>query len=210
MIDSEIAARDYVLAGWGAAALRDCEFLVDRLQSENERQNLVSRNTLADVWVRHIADSAQLLAYAPPSTRNWVDIGSGAGFPGLMVAILRRDWSVTLIEPRRLRVEWLEQMKKELGLETVTVVQSKVERWAGRPYDLISARAVADLTSLLQMTGRLGGRGAKWVFVKGRNARDEITALPPPLRQAFVFHVEQSLTSSDASIIVATRAEEPS
>jgi 16S rRNA (guanine527-N7)-methyltransferase len=55
------------------------------------------------------------IAYAPPSTRKWVDIGSGAGFPGLVVAIMRRDWSVTLIEPRRLRVEWLEQMKKEWG-----------------------------------------------------------------------------------------------
>lgn len=182
--------------------------LVERLRRESTVQNLVSKTTLADVWVRHVADSAQLLEHAPQGTNSWIDVGSGAGFPGLVIAILRREWTVTLVEPRRLRVAWLQTMCAELQLRNCVVVQAKAEHCQVPAHDVVSARAVSDLTDLLRMTSIMGHARSRWIFAKGRNALDELQAIPTKLANQFVFHVKHSLTASDAHIIVAQRAKE--
>lgn len=209
MINSESGARAYVQSGWGGQAAHNCALLVEHLRRENAVQNLVSKTTLADAWVRHIADSAQLLQHAPQGTRSWIDIGSGAGFPGLVVAILQRDWTVTLIEPRRLRVAWLQAMCAELRLTNCIVVQAVAEHCQVPTHDVVSARAVSDLTDLLEMSSTLGHAQSRWIFAKGRNALTELEAVPPQLSAQFVFHVKHSLTASDAHIIVAQRAKGP-
>ena len=91
------------------------------LIDENQRQNLVAKSTLDDLWRRHIDDAAQLVAYDVPSA-TWLDIGSGAGLPGIVIAILTGN-PMTLVEPRRLRAEFLQRVVEELGLKA-SVAQS--------------------------------------------------------------------------------------
>ena len=91
------------------------------LRSENERQNLVSRASLGNLWLRHIADSAQLLPMAPSPRASWVDLGTGAGFPGLIVALLHQG-PVTLVEERRLRVEFLHRAAETLGVAVARLI----------------------------------------------------------------------------------------
>src|SRR3954470_2154936 len=109
----EAAARDALNVP--RETLERLEAFVALLREENERQNLVSRATLDQVWVRHIYDSAQLLRFAPDAS-TWLDLGSGAGFPGLIVAALRPDGTTTLVESRKLRVDFLIHAAEVLGI----------------------------------------------------------------------------------------------
>jgi len=118
------------------------EAYVALLVEENRRQNLVSAGTLTDVWRRHIVDSAQLVRYAPRPNASWADVGSGAGLPGIVIACLVAG-PVTLIEPRRLRAEFLSMVADRLSLNA-SVAATKVERIPGQ-FDVITGRAVAAL-----------------------------------------------------------------
>lgn len=100
MIASEDDARAFVAKRCSAEAFAVLESYVEHLRREAENQNLVSRNSLDAVWSRHIADSAQLLDHVPRGNMNWLDLGSGAGLPGLVIAIMRPDIAVTLVEAR--------------------------------------------------------------------------------------------------------------
>ena len=169
------------------------------LREEAERQNLVSASTLDALWQRHILDSAQLLRFAPEVRSSCADIGSGAGLPGIVLACFDLG-RVTLIEPRRLRAEFLHRVVNHLGLE-VEVVASKVERARGA-FDLITARAVANLGELLRISAHLSTRNTIWTLPKGRNADAELAEAQKSWHG--VFHVEQSVTDPDSRIIVAT------
>jgi 16S rRNA (guanine527-N7)-methyltransferase len=142
------------------------------LREEAERQNLVSRSTLDSLWERHLLDSAQLLRFEPRPGSSWADIGSGAGLPGVVLAALVSG-PVTLIEPRRLRVEFLERVVRELGLHRVTVAAAKVEKVQGH-FDVITARALAPLDQLLKISTHLSTRKTLWVLPKGRRAESEL------------------------------------
>ena len=143
------------------------------LREESARQNLVSASTVGSLWERHILDSAQLVRFEPFGRASWVDVGSGAGLPGLVVAVLV-DGPVLLIEPRRLRAEFLERCAAELGLgDRVAVAASKVEKAMGR-FDVITARAVASVDKLLQLSTHLSTRNSRWVLPKGRSAQSEL------------------------------------
>jgi len=170
------------------------------LREENERQNLVSAATLGPVWTRHIADSAQLLRFAPSPAAAWVDLGTGAGFPGLVVALLHKG-PVTLVEERRLRADFLHRAAESLGV-AVEIVASRVERLAPRPFDVISARAFAPLGRLLQLGTDLSTAKTIWLLPKGRNAQTELEALDSSWQGDF--RLEPSVTDPDARIIVAT------
>lgn len=169
------------------------------LREENERQNLVSRTSLSQVWLRHIVDSAQLIRFAPLPTASWVDLGSGAGFPGLVVALLHRG-PVTLIEERRLRIDFLHRAAEVLGVE-VEIVGARVERAPARGYDVISARAFAPLARLLDLGTSFSTRKTCWVLPKGRNAESELEALGPSWQGDF--RLEASVTDPQAWVIVA-------
>ncbi len=172
------------------------------LESENAQQNLVSNASLAHVWGRHILDSAQLVAYAPPSARDWLDLGSGAGFPGLIVAVIA-PFQVTLVEARKLRVDFLLRAAEVLGVtERVEVICAKVERFPPRPFDVISARAFAPLDRLLALGSRFSTDKTVWILPKGRNAKTELEAADSSWQGDF--RLEPSRTDPDAQIIVAT------
>ena len=122
---------------------------------ESARQNLVSASTLEQFWERHILDSAQLVRFEPRPRSSWADVGSGAGLPGIVIACLV-DGPVTLIEPRRLRAEFLHRTCESLRLNA-TVYTGKVERLEAE-YDVITARAVASLPRLLEISAHLSTR----------------------------------------------------
>lgn len=171
------------------------------LREENERQNLVSRPSLAALWQRHFADSAQLLRFAPAPEATWVDLGTGAGFPGLIVAALHGG-PVTLVEERKLRVDFLRRAAELLDLgDRVEVIGSKVERVPRRTFDVISARAFAPLPRLLELGTSFSTNKTRWVLPKGRSAQSELEAAESSWQGSF--HLEPSLTDAEAAIIVA-------
>jgi 16S rRNA (guanine527-N7)-methyltransferase len=175
------------------------ERYVALLREENVRQNLVSAATLDQAWDRHILDSAQLVRFAPRLAANWVDLGSGAGLPGIVVACLV-DVPVTLVEPRRLRAEFLHKVCESLDL-SATVICAKAERVEGS-FDVITARAVASLTRTLKISSHLSTGKTTWALPKGRSAPAELAEA----RQSWQgdFQLEPSVTDAESFIVVAT------
>lgn len=168
------------------------------LREESIRQNLISASTIEQLWSRHILDSAQLVRFEPHDGASWVDIGSGAGLPGIVVACIVSG-PVTLIEPRRLRADFLHRAVESLRIDA-TLVCGKAERSRGS-FDVITSRAVAALPALLRISQHLSTKNTVWILPKGRSAQVELAEG----RRAWqgVFHVEQSVTDGDSKIVVA-------
>lgn len=200
MIETESAAKAYVSGLCDAAAIARLEILVRELALENEHQNLVAKATIPCVWQRHIADSAQLLEFCPDAHGIWLDLGSGAGFPGLVIAAMRSETPVVLVESRKRRVEWLERAAGLMGLENCRVEGRRLEQVERFDAGIISARAFAPLDRLLSLSARFSTSTTHWVLPKGRSAEQEVQGLPGN-RQS-MFHVEQSRTDPEAGIIV--------
>ena len=179
------------------------ERYVALLKEESARQNLVSAATLDQIWQRHILDSAQLVRFEPHAGASWVDIGSGAGLPGMVIACLV-EGPVTLVEPRRLRADFLHKVAESLQLDA-NVVCAKVEHIEGR-FDVITARAVAALDRLLKISLHLSTRKTVWALPKGRSAQRELAEAERAWQGAF--HVEPSVTDSDSYIVVGTGVRE--
>jgi 16S rRNA (guanine527-N7)-methyltransferase len=175
------------------------EAYVELLREEAARQNLVSASTLDHLWDRHILDSAQLVRFEPRAGASWVDIGSGAGLPGIVIACLV-EGPVTLIEPRRLRTDFLHRVCESLRIGA-NVVPARAERAEGS-YDVLTARAVANMAQLLKISAHLSTRKSLWVLPKGRSAQTELAEARRSWQGEF--HVEQSVTDADSHIVVAT------
>jgi 16S rRNA (guanine527-N7)-methyltransferase len=202
MIASEAGARAWLehLPEWDETARERLETLVALLSEENARQNLVAAASLTQVWQRHIADSAQLLVHVPRETSTpWLDLGTGAGFPGLVVAALRPEAEVVMVESRGKRVEWLERARIALRLDRATVLGMRLEAVPDRKFSVISARAFAPLPRLLTLSARFSTADTIWLLPKGRSAQQELDA---ESRFRHMFHVEQSLTDPEAGVIV--------
>jgi len=169
------------------------------LIEENERQNLISRRSANELWNRHLLDSAQLLRLAPKDA-SWLDIGSGAGLPGMVLAILGVR-SITLVEPRRLRTDFLQRCVAELQLDNVEVVTAKAETLQRR-YDVITARAVASVEDIFSLGERLTTASSHWVLPKGRSAAKELEEARATWQGDI--RLEPSLTDPEARILVAS------
>lgn len=204
MISGEAEARAWLeqLPEWSAEAAERLERLVALLVEESARQNLVSAASLAAVWQRHIADSAQLLAHVPRETSSpWLDLGTGAGFPGLVIAALRPECEVLMVESRSRRAGWLEAARIALGLDRAKIVGTRLELVPIRKFCVISARAFAPLPRLLELSARFSTADTLWLLPKGRSAPQELQELTG---WDHLFHVEHSLTDPAAGIIVGT------
>ena len=164
------------------------------------RTNLIAASTLDQIWLRHFADSAQLLPLAPAGAR-WVDLGAGAGFPGLVLALLGAR--VDLVEPRRLRADFLRHAVAELGLrDRVRVHQASAQRLDLPPLDAITARAVAALPILFDWGLRFAARDACFVLPRGSAAAQELM----DAKAAFAFasaRLVPSRTAPGSAIVVA-------
>ena len=203
VLRDETSARAFVEGLTDAAGMLRLEALSAALINENQRQNLISRPSEAQMWVRHIADSAQLLRFVPRETpsRQWLDLGTGAGFPGLVIAALRPEWKIVLVESRARRVEWLEHMVRELDLGNCRVEGRRLELVEPFKASVISARAFAPLEKLLSLSAPFSTKATTYLLPKGRSAAQELQAMPRKIRG--MFHVEQSLTDEEAGIIVS-------
>lgn len=202
MIDSEAAAQAWLAARpeWDTLAAERIDRLIALLAEENTRQNLVAAASLPVVWQRHIVDSAQLLAHVPRETSSpWLDLGTGAGFPGLVIAALRPECEVVMVESRARRVEWLERARLALGLEQASVIGSRLELVPSCSFRVISARAFAPLPRLLELSARFSTKDTLYLLPKGRSAQQELLELN---WWNHLFHVEQSLTDTEAGVIV--------
>lgn len=174
------------------------------LVSENEKQNLIAPASVPSIWVRHILDSAQILDHAPTEILHWVDVGTGAGFPGMIVAALSHVGRISLVEPRRKRAEFLGYAADVLGIaDRVSVHQSRVETVNVPPASVISARAVASAAQLFASTSHVANTDTRYILPRGRSAYDEIASLPA--RWHGMFHVELSLTDPESGILIADK-----
>jgi len=197
---AEVAGRDV-----SRETFEKVETYAALLREEAARQNLISASTLAGLWDRHILDYAQLVRFEPRAGASWADIGSGAGLPGIVIACLV-DGPVTLIEPRRLRAEFLHKVCETLRIDA-SVFAEKVQRAEGS-YEVLTSRAVANLTDLLKISAHLSTRKTVWALPRGRSTGEELAEAKHAWQD--VFHVKQSASDADSKIVVATgvRAKE--
>lgn len=173
--------------------------LTDLVLAEAAVQNLIAASTISDFRNRHIDDSLQLLSYV--QSGDVLDIGSGAGFPGLVIAVASQR-PVTLVEPRRRRAEFLQRAVAELGVsEHTNVLCSRVERVDHAPFSNITARAVASLDGLFAAAIHLADLDTLWVLPKGRSAPQEVEQAARTWQGEF--ELVMSATDPEASIVVA-------
>jgi 16S rRNA (guanine527-N7)-methyltransferase len=159
-----------VLCGDHLGTLRD---FASHIATWGEELGLVGPRELDRLWTRHILNSALLAQKLSPGTL--IDVGSGAGFPGLIVAALRPDVEVTLIEPLGRRAHWLKEEAARLGLDNVTVRNERAEEAAGHVIaDQVTARAVSALRTLVPMVAPLVKPGGELLLMKGQKVEDEI------------------------------------
>lgn len=203
LLSDESAARDWLARTFAPTAAQwvRLERFAAMLVAENDRQNLIAASTVPILWVRHIADSAQLLALDGERDGLWLDLGSGPGLPGLVVALLS-DRPMMLVESRKRRCDFLRAVVAELVLSHVEVVEAPLERVATQRVATISARAFAPLDKLIDLSARFSTESTRWLLPKGRNAVKELALLPQAWQN--LFHVEQSLTDPDSQILVGT------
>ena len=140
--------------------------------------NLIAKSTVGDIWSRHILDSAQIWRFRPETPRRWADLGSGGGFPGLVIAAFAAqdapDMVMSLVESDTRKTVFLQTAAREMGLPT-QVLRSRIESVDLPPQDVISARALASLDKLLGLADRLRAPGAVCFFPKGAGAESELT-----------------------------------
>lgn len=151
--------------------------LAQLLEKWNSKINLVSPSTIQDLWNRHILDSAQIFELAGKKGGSWLDIGSGGGFPGLVVAILNEDagrpWNVTMMESDIRKCTFLRTVLRETGVQA-QVITARIEKAEPQGADIISARALADLDTLFDFSERHLHVSGQALFPKGVNWKKEV------------------------------------
>ena len=186
----------------GEATVARLEALVALLRKWNSAINLVAPASLPDVWRRHVADSAQVFALRPAGARHWLDLGSGGGFPGQVVAILAAETApeqrVELVESDQRKCIFLETAARELGLD-VTVTRGRIEELPPRQADVVSARALARLDRLCFFAQRHLAPGGTCLFLKGADLDSEIAEA----RRHFDFDLSLSPSQTDARGVIA-------
>jgi len=179
------------------------EKFVALILAHNATQNLISKASEAEIWSRHIADSAQLITLCPSKPRadqRWVDLGSGAGLPGIVIAIIAHC-RVTLIESRRLRCDFLRLAVDALDLNQCDVVETKVKAAYFRdPVAFISARAFAPLPKVIAAGRHIAHENTLWLLPKGKNGVNELAMIPKAWQT--MFHVKPSVTADDSVVLV--------
>jgi 16S rRNA (guanine527-N7)-methyltransferase len=191
---------------WLASRLNVSRETLERLAAyaamvadEQLRQNLVSAKTLPDFWSRHIVDSAQLLLLTRGASGAWLDVGSGAGLPGVVIALITGA-PVTLVEPRPLRADFLRRVADSLELDIVTIAAAPLARVTPSKFSVVTARAVAALPKLVAMTIPFTDLSTVWVLPKGKTAHAELESLPSSCQGNWVVH--PSVTDPESYILI--------
>jgi 16S rRNA (guanine527-N7)-methyltransferase len=180
---------------------------VAALAERGEERGLIGPLELPRLWTRHVLNSA---IAAPLFSGRVGDVGSGAGLPGLVLAIARPDVEWVLIEPMERRVTWLNEQVSELGLDNVEVVRARAEDWRRGPIlDAATARAVSALRTLIPLTAPLVRDGGRLILLKGVNADAEIASAEKQIRKFRLSDVEvsvlgQGVLSEPTRVVTAT------
>jgi 16S rRNA (guanine527-N7)-methyltransferase len=172
----------------------------------NPTVNLVSKTSISDMWRRHIIDSAQLLAHSNPSARSWVDLGSGGGFPGLVVAILAKEMypelRISLVEADARKAAFLREAARATDT-AATIIDKRAEVIPPQHADIVSSRALAPLITLLGFAARHVSEDGVCLFLKGGEAHREVAAA----RRVWSFEVDvrQSVSDSQGQVLKVSR-----
>ncbi|MDR3425217.1 MAG: 16S rRNA (guanine(527)-N(7))-methyltransferase RsmG [Alphaproteobacteria bacterium] len=170
----------------------------DMLISWNEKFNLVAASTLPHIWMRHFLDSAQLMSFIPDTASTLADMGTGAGFPGLVLAIMaqgkNKNLHIHAIESTGKKADFLQAVVDELKLN-VTIRRERVEAIADLKADIITARALKPLPELLKYANRLIHKDSLCLFLKGKSLSEELTQA----RKYWTFDAETHQSQSDES-----------
>ena len=178
------------------------EYFAALIEKWTAKINLISKASRSDLWVRHILDSAQLLNICPRNIQNWLDLGSGGGLPGVVVAILAKELiptlTMTLIESDKRKSVFLRTAVRELGLNA-SVLNARIEKLAPMKADVISARALAELDVLLALAEPHLRKTTVCLFQKGENWQKELSKA----QQSWSFQcdITNSETQSGAIIL---------
>ena len=171
--------------------------LVEKWQ---QRVNLVSASTLPDIWMRHIWDSAQLAPLVPAGTGRILDVGSGAGFPGLVLAALC-DAELNLVESDQKKAVCLQTVIRETGIRAI-VHNRRIESLPPIGADIVTARALASLERLFELLEAQLGPGTRCLFLKGARVEAELATLD--IRSDIIYRLHPSLTNPEAFVVDLT------
>lgn len=176
---------------------------MDRILIESsKRHNLIARSTIEDRWRRHYLDAAQIAPLLPANARSIFDLGSGAGFPGLVLAAMlaEKDVCVTLVESTGKKAKFLSAAVAAMGLSNVRVIPERIENLSAPPApDIITARALARLPKLLGYSAGIVGQNTRYFLPKGQDVEGELTEAAKYWHMEVIRH--QSITSPDATIL---------
>ncbi len=211
--DSHISGADDFVGVFGVSreTLGRLETYAGLLRNWQKTINLVAPRTLDEVWHRHFADSAQLYALIPASARRLVDLGSGAGFPGLVLAIMaagdpaRTGLRVALVESDTRKAAFLREVARTLGI-AVDIIPARIEsekiRAMVERIDCVTSRALAPLPRLLELSFPLFDASTTGLFLKGRDVASEIRESERDW--SFALSLQPSRTDAEARIAVVT------
>jgi len=164
------------------------------LRREGEVRGLIGPSEANRIWDRHVLNSAALLEYLPD--HGFIaDLGSGAGLPGIVLAIARPSLSFTLIEPMERRVNWLREIQRELAIANVQILNSRVEEVRDRAFDQVTARAVASAGKLVSLSFPVLKPGGTLLALKGRNVGNEIAKAEKQFRRLGITDVQTTISS---------------
>lgn len=180
---------------------RKLEIYAALLEKWNPRINLVAKSTLADLWERHFRDSLQVFHLLNRPVLHWADLGSGGGFPGLVVAIAAAETGtpaqITLVESDQRKATFLRTVLRETGVKA-RVIAERIEQIQPLGADILSARALADLSTLLGFAERHLSPGGTCLFPKGKNWKSELQLA----REAWHFSYEAIPSQTESQAVV--------
>ncbi|WP_181133504.1 16S rRNA (guanine(527)-N(7))-methyltransferase RsmG [Rathayibacter sp. AY2B7] len=181
-MESTLEAEPAAAAAIAGDRLPHLRRFTEALADQGEERGLIGPLELPRLWTRHVLNSALVAPLLRPGLVG--DVGSGAGLPGLVLAIVRPDVRFVLIEPMERRVVWLQEQVDGLGLENVSVLRARAEEAElAEPLDQVTARAVSALSKLIPLTAPLLRPGGELVLLKGINAEKEIEAAAKQIRR---------------------------
>tara|TARA_A100000164_G_C21807865_1_gene723995 strand:- start:2 stop:619 length:618 start_codon:yes stop_codon:yes gene_type:complete len=187
--------------GFSNSSIEKIKKFNNYLLQYNKNYNLISKSTVNDTWYRHILDSAQIIKFIDfTKIRNLADFGSGAGFPGLIIALYNENptFHVKLYEKSKVKRDFLKDLKNNLNIKNITVENNVYEKEVLA--DVIVCRAFKKLEEILSISREIVKKPHKLIILKGKNAQSEINNVS--LESNYSYKMEKSITDDDSKIII--------
>jgi len=199
MQDSEVIKILQNQLNYSAKNISDINIFKDELLKANKKHNFISKSTESVIWHRHILDSAQLVKFIDFSKGSLSDLGSGAGFPGLILALFNKnkDFHVKLYEKSPVKRAFLEEISKKLSVK-VKILSNVYEDFIDSDY--IVCRAFKKLEAIIQVSREISKNSHKLIILKGQNAQKDLKKAFK--REKYDYKLENSITNKDSKIII--------